>query len=458
MTDSDRLNYQEKLLETAASKSIITEKQKDYLVVSWRDRKRFSSLSQLYAVLFALSSLGMVVGLVAGVREAASSLFFHALIRYFSNILGILDDVFFSLFKLMPIKAAILFLLGLSMNWAGDRLARADTSGKKLLAKPVYVFGAALHSLAMAYVVMQGVVFDEWEELEVTSAIFWAVIPLIMPLLGGFRPLLYQLLTGLIIVGQSLAFGCGVSGNSIIALNVCTAVILISAAQFFAPAFPRHAAGVRYMSMIIIGFLLYCTGFVWDYTMLLDFFRYIKPGSHQPTKIFLAVLFAIAVAAVAAAYFRKPGTRTRADGQFALLLLATLLFSLFATAILMQFITPGEIFNLFRGRFRQSIFSSRAVLALFLSWTLWFLWSLWLLVESRETGESVIAQIGVTVMLGSIEVRYVEICRNFSFTAALVMLPICLLLAAVSSRFLQGWLKELLPEGAGEGNAGSAEQ
>ncbi len=122
------------------------------------------------------------------------------------------------------------------------------------------------------------------------------------------------------------------------------------------------------------------------------------------------------------------------------------MFAFFATGIITGFVSVGHVFDLFQGRFKQSIFSSSAVLALFFSWLIWFLWCLWILGESKNTGRVILAQIGVTAMLGSIEIRYVEICRNFSFAAGLVMLPVALILAAASARILRRWLKDLLPE------------
>lgn len=447
MKDINSQNYFDRLLEKAAARSLITTDQQNRLSASWHNREKNTSIAGLYYLTLALSIFGIFLGVVVGIPQTLRSESFHSLLRWLAQAADYLYNDFLHFFTLLPVKAACFFVAGIALNYVGDWLDNAAKQRPRYLARPAYLAGTVLHAVAMGYVVVQGIVFDGWEELEVTSIGFWSIIPLIMAVFGGGRPLFYQILTGAIIAAHSLAFNRGISGNSMIAFDVSIAVILISAAQFLEEKNVRLALCIRYLSMTIICFLLYCTGFVWDLPAILQFWGYIKPGAHHPTALFLIALFSLAVTAMAVAYFHRPGRRSRADKQFTLLLLCTLLFAYFATGILMQYISVGVIFDLFGGQFKQSIFTSNAILALLLSWLIWFLWCLWLLVESRETGKIILAQLGVTAMLGSIEIRYVEICRNFSFATGLVMLPIALVLAAVSVKFLGRWLRELLPGG-----------
>ena len=447
MTDMNSQNYFDKLLEKATDRSVITEEERVALSVSWHRQEKRRALGGLMGVLFLFSVIGILLGVINAVPETVNSGAVSKSVSLISRAINYMYYDFGRFFSLLLIKAGIAFLAGIGANYLGRWLEIWREGRFASLARPVYIAGAILHAVATGYLMMRGVIQYHWEELEVTSVGFWCIIPLIMTFLSGGRPLFYQLLTGGIIAVHSLAYFNGVSGNAMIAFDTSIAAILISVAHLFSDRNPGLCRNIRYMSMTIICFLLYCTGFVWDLPAILEFRGYIKPGAHHPTMLFLIGLFTVTFLTMVVAYFRKPGMKSRSDKLFALLLLLTLVFAYFATAIIMEFVSVGYIFDLFKGRFKQSIFTSNAILALFLSWLIWFLWCLWIIIESKNTGRIILAQIGVTAMLGSIEIRYVEICRNFSFAAGLVMLPIALILAVASARILSKWLKDLLPEG-----------
>lgn len=444
MADLNRRNYFDKFLEKAVARSVITAGTKDRLSESWHGEEKKAAISGLCLALFLVSGLGVVIGLTGAVPEVVNSSLLKWALAKAAAASNFIYHNFTYVFTLSLVKAGVFFLGGLVADFLGARLAKRESSRLHSLVWPIYIPGAVLHAVATGYLVIQGIVDYHWEELEVTSIGFWCVIPLVMTVLSGDRPRFYQLLTGVIIVVHALAFYNGVSGNIFIAFDISTAVILISISQLIAEKRPYQALCLRYVSMTIICFLLYCTGFVWDLPAILEFRGYIKSGAHQPSYLFLILLLALTVAAMAAAYFLRRGARSRAERQFTLLLLFTVLFAYFSTGIIMEYVSVGQIYDVFGGEFKQSIFSSNAAAALLLSWLIWFLWCLWILIESKETGKIILAQIGVTAMLGSIEIRYVEICRNFSFAAGLVMLPIALILAAVSVKFLGKWLKDLL--------------
>lgn len=444
MAGANRHNYFDKLLEKAVARDIIPEGRKEELATLWHRKEKNESVRELYLLLIALSAIGMGLGVLKAVPETLDSEAIRWLGASLASAFRFFLHDFRSIFSQPPAKAAILFLAGLLVGVAGSRFEGNGRAGLRVLAWPLFVAGAVLHAMAAGYLLMHGIVEYRWEELEVTGAGLWSVAPLLMVLLGGGRPLFYQLLTAAVFLLHVAAYLSGVSGNIMVAFDIGIAVILISAARLAPAAYAETARRVRYMAMAIVCFVLYCTGFVWDLPAILEFRGYIKPGAHQPTLYFLAGLIALSCLAVVVAYFRAPTGRTVNDRRFMLLLLLTLFFACFATNLLMGYMSVGHIFDLFHGRFKQTIFTANGTIALVMSWTIWFLWCLWILVESRETGKIILAQIGVTAMLGSIEIRYVEICRNFSFGVGLIMLPIALVLAAVSARFLGKWLNELL--------------
>ena len=446
MTDMNSQNYFDKLLEKAVGRSVLTGDERTALSAAWHRHEKRQALHNLLGLLFLFSGIGILLGVIYTVPEVMHSGAVGRILSLISRALEYLYSGFGQFFSFLLLKAGVAFLAGIVANYLGTWLLTWREGRFSALVGPTYIAGAILHAVATGYLMMSGVIDHGWEELEVTSVVFWCIIPLIMTLLSGRRPLFYQLLTGGIIALHSLVYFIGVSGNAMIAFDTGIAAMLISAAHYFSDREPRLCLHIRYMSMAIICFLLYCTGFVWDLPAVLEFRGYIKPGAHYPTMVFLICLFALAFLSMAAAYFLRPGGRSQSDRQFALLLLLTLVFAFFATGIITGFVSVGHVFDLFQGRFKQSIFSSSAVLALFFSWLIWFLWCLWMLLESRDTGRVILAQVGVTAMLGSIEIRYVEICRNFSFAAGLVMLPVALILAAASARILRRWLKDLLPE------------
>lgn len=446
MPTMNKQNYFDKLLEKGLARSIISEEQRESLSTEWHSKEKAQALTVFYLVISAMSVVGIIFGFLFAIPEALNSEAFQTVRTFVSNAAGYVYRNFSAIMAQYTIKAAFFFLAGLAANYVGAALEKKDPARFHSFARAIYVLGAMLHAVATGYVIMQGVVYRQWEELEVTSVSFWCLIPLVMTFLSGDRPLFYQLLTGVIIGAHSLAYFRGVSGNTFIAFDISTAIVLISIAQIYSVRNPRLALCIKYMSLTIICFLLYCTGFVWDLPAILEFRGYIKPNAYDPSRTFLVILFILSLVSVAAGYLFKPGTRTWGDRQFTLLLLATLLFAYFSTAIIMGFVSVGYVFDLFGGQFKQSIFTSNALLALFFSWTIWFLWCIWALVESKADRNTLLAQIGVTALLGSIEIRYVEICMNFSFTVGLVMLPIALVLAAIAARILSKWLKDLVPE------------
>lgn len=216
MNDMNRRNYFDKFMEKAVSRSIITGKQGDGLTTVWHSREKNSAIWGLHLLVCLLSIAGVLFGLRYALPQIIDSGIFQSLFSHTARAAHFVRNDFMQFFSMLRFKAGILFLAGLFANRAGSWLEKGRQTW---LVRPVYVLGACLHGFAGVYLMMQGVIDRGWEELEVTSISFWCLIPLVMTLLGGLRPLFYQLLTGVIIAVHFLAFYYGVSGNTIVAFS-----------------------------------------------------------------------------------------------------------------------------------------------------------------------------------------------------------------------------------------------
>jgi hypothetical protein len=163
----------------------------------------------------------------------------------------------------------------------------------------------------------------------------WSVIPLFVAVMTRLRPLLYEVVCLVILLVHLAVYASGVSGNVIVTFDISVAVMLIAAADMLKARLGVHASALRYIAMGIIGFLLYCSGFVWDLPAVLEFRAEAALAELPASRLFLAPVLVVAALLVVWSYRRKGKARTRNDALFTLLLLGTLLFSCFPTGILL---------------------------------------------------------------------------------------------------------------------------
>ena len=345
--------------------------------------------------------------------------------QFVSRRFGQLGNFLFRTLPL-PARAALAFGLVLLSNLAEPLFAQRRFWRR--LIRPAHIAGAVLFVWLIGHVIRHCVIAFHWGGLEVASLGLWGVLPLLPAVLETRRPLAMELFAAIMAAIHVGVFCLGLSGNGIIALDGCLAVILINGAPLFADRHPATAARIRWLSMAVVGFLLYCSGFVRDLPAILEFRSFLQPG---------------AAAAVALAWVRGRRGDGRERACLALLSLATLAFAHLATGLLLGTLSIGEVYDLSGERYRLSHFTSNTLAVVALAWILWFLWCLWTLAESRMTRQPLLAQIGVTAMLCSFETRYIELVRNFSLAAGLFILPPALLLIAGAGRILGGWLEEL---------------
>ena len=507
MADNSNKHYPESFFTEAAARRIIPEFTRGRLIALWHGRARRDSFRSLYYALFILAIIGIGFGLVRAVPEILESNIIatigsalttaahwagRAIVWCLSCVGSILlavgsalryaAEVVASVFAFIGAYIAIAFravvaaglylystlaeMLAHTYNSlrhpfakigatlaasllatpAGDVLRKSEHAILRRLGGYVYTLGALLFLWAAGVAIRYCVLEFAWEGLEVPSIAIWSVAPLMAVALGGKRPIIHQAWAAIVVGVHILIFYTGVSGNVIVALEICIAVSLISLSEILAGRSPAFAEIVRYISMAIICFVLYCSGFVWDLPALLEFRHGIRPGTGAASLAFLLPLFGVAATLVGLAYLAKRHEGGRNAAVFTLLLLLTLFFAYFATGLLLWYIPVGQVYDLASGSYRISVFTSNMLIAVILSWTVWFLWCLWMMIESKIAIRPILVEIAVIALLCSLETRYIEIVRNFSFAAGLVMLPPALLLVATAGKIIGKWFNELKAE------------
>ena len=341
-------------------------------------------------------------------------------------------------------KVAALFLASMLADRIARLLAKSERYRNRV--RFVDIIGAALFSWMLGHIIELFAVRQWWNGLEIASMGMWILLPLFVAVMTGVRPLLHEAVALAVLLLHLLAYTNGVSGNVIMAFDVSLAVAIISGADLLRERLGVHTAALRYASMGVLCFILYCGGFVWDLPAILEFRGYAETASLSRSVFALALALGVATLLALWAYWRKGRVRTRNDALFTLLLLLTLLFSFFPTGILLHVISIGTPYDLTGSGYNLSIFASNILLATLSGWVCWFLWCLWLLVESSDLNNGIMAQVAVTAMLGSLETRYIEIVRNISFSAGLVVLPLMLMLVLAEIRIIRLWLVKLRRE------------
>lgn len=338
-------------------------------------------------------------------------------------------------------KTAALFAASILADIAAWKMAANPR--RQLLVRVIYLLEAALFSWALGHLIELYAISRWWGGLQLASMGIWSVLPFFVVVMARVRPLFYEGVAFFALLLHLFAYSLGVSGNGMIAFDISLAVMIMVGADRLKAQLGRHAFVIRYAAIGIVCFLLYCCGFIWDLPPVFEFQAAVDPSSLSFSCLFLSILLVCAIALIGWNYWRKGSERTRNDGLFSLLLVFTLLFSIYSTGILLGLIPLGTVYDLRSHGYTLNVFAANVTLATFLAWTGWFLWCLWLLVESSELNSGLMAQIAVTALLGSLETRYIEVVVNFSFTLGLIVLPLVLALVLVEVRIIRRWLSQL---------------